>query len=189
MTGQDTVKVKELYKNPHSIRPKMKLVVVCNKRPNIDAYDKALQRRIKLLPFDVVIPSANRDPKLGEKLKAEALGILNFMIEGARMYFNGKIREPNAVLAATGTYIRDQDSVSNFLQDRTERSPTSSVGKSELYEAYLEYCGEETMEHLPKGQFGAILKENGFSDTRTGQERRWKGLDLKPEENPFSGFA
>ncbi len=109
ITGQDAVKVRALYKDPITFRPKFKLVVVCNKRPNLDAYDPALKRRIKLIPFDHVIPVERRDRQLGEKMKAEASGILNFMIEGARMYFRDEIREPVAVKAATQRYHADQE--------------------------------------------------------------------------------
>ena len=38
------------------------------------------------VPFDVVIPSEERDDNLLSKLKAEASGILNWMLEGLKQW-------------------------------------------------------------------------------------------------------
>lgn len=178
LTGQDTVKVRALYKAPISFKPKFKIVVVCNKRPNLDAYDDGLKRRIKLIPFDNVVPSNKRDPKLGERLEKEASGILNFLIEGARMYFNDEIREPQAVREATNSYLGDQDSITSFLQDCTVQSNGCTVGKGDLYDAYVSYCTDEAVEAVAKGEFGRILKKMNYTDTRKTGERQWKGLRL-----------
>ncbi|MGH9426042.1 MAG: DNA primase family protein, partial [Terriglobia bacterium] len=185
LTGQDEVKARELYKAPISFKPKFKIAVICNKRPNLDAYDDALKRRIKLIPFEHVIPSDLRDPSLGEKLKAEASGILNFLIEGARMHFRNEIREPSAVRHATQTYLRDQDTVASFLEASTIEAFGATVGKGALYDAYANYCAEEAMQAVSKGEFGSILKKMNYEDTRKGDERQWKGLRLLlPNEGP-----
>ncbi|MGE0055994.1 MAG: phage/plasmid primase, P4 family [Hyphomicrobium sp.] len=189
LTGGDPIKVRALYQNPISFVPKFKIVVVCNKRPNLDAYDEALKRRIKLIPFDHVVPRDKRDLKLGDKLKAEASGILNFMLEGARIYFNGDIREPAAVREATKSYLRDHDSVDSFLKYTTIGSPGAAIGKGELYESYSNYCADEAMSALSKGEFGGILKKIGYADTRNGAERQWKGLRFRTsEERPDLGL-
>ena len=179
LTGQDTVKVRALYKDPISFKPKFKIVVVCNKRPNLDAYDDALKRRIKLIPFDNVVPTSKRDPKLGEHLEAEASGILNFLIEGARMYFNGEIREPQAVREATKSYLGDQDFVSSFLQDCTVQSNGSTVGKGDLYDAYVAYCTDEAVEAVAKGGVRTHPQEDELTSTpeRPGNDNG-KAFDL-----------
>ena len=185
ITGEDSVKVRALYKDPTVFVPKFKVVIVCNKRPNLDAYDDALKRRIKLIPFDYVVPPDQRDPKLGDKLKAEASGILNFMLEGAQMHYRGEIREPAAVREATRNYLHDQDSVSSFLKDATLGTPGATVAKGALYDAYQNYCTDEAMAAVSKGEFGTILKTLGYLDTRSGEERQWKGLRLLlPDEGP-----
>ena len=178
ITGEDSVKVRALYKDPTVFVPKFKVVIVCNKRPNLDAYDDALKRRIKLIPFDYVVPPDKRDPKLGDKLKAEASGILNFMLAGAQMHYRGEIREPAAVREATRNYLHDQDLVSSFLKDATLGTPGATVAKGTLYDAYQNYCTDEAMPAVSKGEFGTILKTLGYLDTRSGEERQWKGLRL-----------
>jgi putative DNA primase/helicase len=178
ITGQDTIKVRPLYKDPFDFLPKFKVAIICNKKPDLDAYDDALKRRLKLIPFEHVVPANERDPLLGEKLKAEASGILNFIVEGAQMFFRGEIREPVAVKRATETYIAGQDSVRAFLQDCSVRSPGAMVGKGVLYDTYARYCEDEILAVVSKGQFGAILKSMNYTDTRSGDERQWKGVRL-----------
>lgn len=52
-------------------------------RSNIDT---ALQRRLLFITFKTVIREEDRDPELETKLKAEASGIRNWMLEGYRMF-------------------------------------------------------------------------------------------------------
>ena len=176
--------VRPLYKDPITFRPKFKVVVVCNKRPNLDAYDPALKRRIKLIPFDHVVPPSQRDRQLEEKLKAEAPGILNFMIDGAKMYFRCDVREPNAVTAATQRYHADQDFVGSFLKDSTIADAASTVGKGPLYDAYASYCADECSNAVSKGDFGKIILSLNYMDTRGANERKWKGLRLRLPDEP-----
>ena len=145
LTGGDTIKVKPLYKDPFEMKPEFKIVVLCNKRPNIDAYDDALKRRIKLIPFDYQVPKEERDRLLGDKLRDEAAGILNLMIKGAQMHHENKMAEPASVKLATNRYLTDYDSVRSFLKDCTTRSPGATVSKAGLFEAYEGYCNEEML--------------------------------------------
>lgn len=182
LTGQDVLKVKPLYKNPYEFRPKFKIVLVANIRPNINVHDAALTRRVKLIPFAHVVEPRDRDPKLSEVLKDEASGILNFLIEGARMYFDGRILEPQVVKVATEGYLKDFDSVSNFLKAMTTRDPRSKVAKSELYEAYQKNCEENADVALSIKAFGQVMKQKGVDDTTSGATRYWVGIRLGSEQ-------
>jgi putative DNA primase/helicase len=189
ITGGDLIKTRALYCNPVSFRPKFKITILCNKRPDLDAHDGALKRRIKLIPFEKVIPRESRDPKLGEKLRNEAPGILNLMVQGAQRYFRDEILEPEAVRKATRSYFGDKDSVSSFLKEATIRKPGATISKGDLYESYSAYCAEEAMVAVSKGEFGGVLKKTGYEDTRTGTERRWRGIKLRDSNEPWAGAS
>ncbi|MGH4015474.1 MAG: hypothetical protein ACRDSL_16425 [Pseudonocardiaceae bacterium] len=45
---------------------------------------KAAEHRLRWVPFDVIIPAAERDPELPHKLAAERDGILTWLIEGCQ---------------------------------------------------------------------------------------------------------
>jgi putative DNA primase/helicase len=44
--------------------------------------DEGIWRRLRLVPFEVIIPRAEQDPQLPSKLAAEADGILRWLIDG-----------------------------------------------------------------------------------------------------------
>jgi putative DNA primase/helicase len=57
-----------------------------NYKPVIPGLDWGIWRRVKLIPFEATIPENRRDPALALKLKAEAPGILNWMLRGLANY-------------------------------------------------------------------------------------------------------
>ena len=59
--------------------PQFKLFVTGNHKPGLRNVDEAIRRRLNYIPFTVIIPEANRDPMLAEKLKPEWPGILQWM--------------------------------------------------------------------------------------------------------------
>jgi putative DNA primase/helicase len=182
ITGGDTIKVKELYRAPFAMKPKFKLIVVCNKKPELDVYDAALRRRINLIPFDNVVPREKRDRRLLDKLKGEASGILNWLVKGAKAYYQGTIKTPEAVKASTEEYFFEKDSVNGFLNAHTVLEPGSTVPKGALYDGYKEYCDAEMLEPVNKREFGAILRKKGLKDGSNGQNRLWKGLRYSATE-------
>ena len=183
LTGGDTISAASKYNNPFDLRPTFKMFVLCNKRPRMDAYDDALKRRIKLIPFDNVVDQAHRDPYLEQKLKSEASGILNWLLVGVRAHYRGKIRVPERVAVATSQYIHDNDSISGFLEDEITKDPKATVAVADLYVSYEQYCTDECLTPETKGSFGKILEKLGFERTRTKSFRMWKGLKFRNNEN------
>ena len=47
------------------------LIAASNAKPRFRTVDEAVRRRLRLSPFDVVIPDEEKDPTLKDKLKAE----------------------------------------------------------------------------------------------------------------------
>jgi putative DNA primase/helicase len=187
LTGEDQIKVRTLYAKPFGSVPGYKLVIQTNHKPVVDVYDGGLRRRIKLIPFLNIVSEDKRDCKLEDKLKAEASGILNYLLEGVRDYLNGKLKEPEIVRDATEEFFMVQDSVRNFLADKTIKDPNASVAKGTLYDLYKAFCDEEMVEALGKNQFGQVmLNKLGFAEgkNKSGLERIWKGLRVAvPGEN------
>src|SRR5262249_16914912 len=70
-TGGEALKVKRLYADVFSIMPTFKLWVGTNHKPIIRGTDRAIWRRICLIPFTVSIPDWEQDRMLMEKLRAE----------------------------------------------------------------------------------------------------------------------
>ena len=71
-----------MHKNFFTFKPSHLLVMFTNHEPVINDDSEAVWRRIRLIPFDVTIPEGHRDPKLGERLLAEADALLAWIVNG-----------------------------------------------------------------------------------------------------------
>ena len=102
-----------------------KLLFSGNHKPSLRNVGVAMQRRINMIDFAVVIPESDRDPQFADKLRPEWPGILKWMIEGCLDWRRRGLDPPGAVKKATADYFMTQDSFSNWIDDRCERDPKS----------------------------------------------------------------
>jgi hypothetical protein len=71
---------------------------------NITGTDEGVWRRVRLVPFDVVIPAAARDEELGDRLALDADAILAWLVNGYFSWRHNGLDEPAAVTSATKAY-------------------------------------------------------------------------------------
>lgn len=159
-----------------------KLIVVSNNRPLIRETKHAIWRRIRLVPFDVIIPEAERDPQLTQKLRAEWPGILTWLLEGYRDWREGGMRTPPEVLAATESYQSEQDPLGDYLADRCVLGvPGLRVGRNDLYADYQSYC-QQSGERYPLSRAALFDHVRG---TKGVSEDQWR---LAGSTVPVRGF-
>ena len=182
ISGEDRQKAKGLYKDAMAMTIKFKLIIQCNERPFIDASDKALCSRVKLIEFPNRISDAKRDINLTEKLKAEGFGILNWLIEGVQRYYQNQIEEPLSVKNATNAYLADNDTLARFLGDYTIGKPGSHVFCNEFYDAYKRFCQEEGDQQLmTQNKLGRFMTERGYMMDKRRGRRAYIGIEFVPE--------
>ena len=86
MTGGDMITARALYKEHFEFRPQFVMLMTTNALPVIDGGNKALARRLVMVPFNNVISTSQRDPDLPAKIRSETSGILNRLLEGLTSY-------------------------------------------------------------------------------------------------------
>lgn len=64
LTGEDTVKIREMYKNPYNKKLYTKHLFSGNGLPSVREKTKAWYRRLYLIPFSNIIPQESRNPFL-----------------------------------------------------------------------------------------------------------------------------
>ena len=96
---------------------------------------EAERRRFVLIPFNVTIPSEERDPKLGEKLEKEAEQILNWCINGAGMYYNSGLKIPSSIIKASQDYLDSEDVMGKFLKTQLTAVNGKEVELNQLIKA------------------------------------------------------
>ena len=77
-------KLRKLYGDIFEYVPQFKVVLMTNHKPIIRGDDLAIWRRIRLIPFKVVIPEEKQLKGLIHQLFAELPGILNWALDGLR---------------------------------------------------------------------------------------------------------
>jgi putative DNA primase/helicase len=149
LTGDGRIKGRFMRQDFFEFDRTHKLIIVSNNKPLIRETKHAIWRRIRLVPFGVIIPESERDPQLTEKLKAEWPGILAWLVEGYRDWRQGGMRTPPEVLLATQNYQNEQDPLGDYLADRcVTGSPTVRVGRNDLFTDYASWC-QQTGDRFP----------------------------------------
>jgi len=104
LTGGDRVRARRMREDFWEFAPTHHVWLVSNYKPTVVGTDHGIWRRIKLIPFEVVIPDDEQDKKLSSKLEAELSGILNWAIEGCLEWQRDGMQEPEIVSEATKEY-------------------------------------------------------------------------------------
>ena len=123
--------VRELNKSPFQLLVTFTNTISANNRPKIGT-DHGIQRRMQVVPWDVIIPDSRQDVQLKTKLKAEAAGILNRVVRGALQYLTTGLPVPAAIEAATREYREENDILGQFLALCIAPAPGERLGSSAL---------------------------------------------------------
>lgn len=170
LTGDATLKGRRMRQDFFEFRRTHKTVLVTNNRPRVKEDSEAVWRRLHLVPFNVVIPPDERDPHLLEKLRAEAPGILAWLVRGCLECRRDGLRPPDAVKAATAEYRGDEDAVGRFLEEcfvldepDTPLDARSSVAWKDLAALYSQWCTESGEKPLTSRKLGQALEKRGLT--------------------------
>ena len=157
-----------------------------NRRPKNSAIDGALRRRLLFVTFTSVVRECDRDPNLEEKLKREASGIRNWMLEGYRKFVtSGGILSPTMESNDTTDewLVENGQTVDAFLGRRGYRAyPYMGIDEKgewvsvkSLYDGYAEWCHQRGLDcDCELAGMGRELRKIGFKPRRTG-----KGIEYR----------
>jgi putative DNA primase/helicase len=177
LTGGDTIKARHMHRDLVEFTPSHTAFLVTNHLPKVSGDDPAVWRRLRVIPFDVVIPPEDRDPHLDEVLQAEADAVLGWAIAGWDAYrHNGdKLAEPPQVLAATGDYQRDSDAVARFIDEEcVTSSPVHKATTTDLFNAWERWRNADGAEQLSQKAFGQALDKRGYPAGKPSNGKRWR---------------
>lgn len=144
LTGNDTITARYLHENSFEFRPNFKIFINTNHRPNITDLTLFESGRIKIIPFDRHFEENEQDKGL-KQLFAEPenmSGILNWMLEGYRMYRSQGLAMPDSVKQATMDYQMFSDKMGQFFDENIQEKQGSELRRAAIYTRYKEWCGE-----------------------------------------------
>jgi putative DNA primase/helicase len=179
LTGGDRTAARFMRQDFFEFTPQFKLWIVGNHKPGLRSVNEAIRRRFLLVPFDVVIPPAERDADLAGKLKDEWPGILQWMVDGALAWQRDGLAAPAAVANATEAYLEGEDAIALWLEECTVPDVDAWANSSDLFRSWKEWseaAGEYTGNQR---RFSQNLETKGLIPERRMLGRGYRGRKLR----------
>lgn len=139
ITGGDPVSIRRLYAEvENKVILKVRFLCVANDMPATNDSSYAMRRRLMILECPNIIKENEADPDLFEKLLNERPGIMRRWVEGLiRLRKRGRFAEPESSKQAVDAYLRENDSVAQWLDAKTVR--TGGDYWTSLEDSYIDY--------------------------------------------------
>jgi len=115
-TGGEKLLARNLHQNFFEFLPQFKITIGLNPRPQIRAQDDGIWRRIRLVPFKQKVGKADVGP-VKAALEAEGPGILNWLLEGFRIWADEGLVAPTVIADEVAQYRQDSDPLEMFIAD------------------------------------------------------------------------
>ena len=127
LTGGDRLKGRRMREDQWEFWPTHTLIMFPNHKPTVAGRDEGIWRRLRLVPWQVTIPENERDEQLATKLRAEAPGILNWIIDGAVRFHRDRLDPPPVVRYATNEYRAEEDVIGRFILEALDIDTTGGI--------------------------------------------------------------
>ena len=154
-------------------RPTWKIFMATNQQAEIKGLDFGIWRRVRLIPFSIVVGPDRMDHNLMDKLMGETTGILAWAVRGCKDWLEGGLADPTEVLSATADYRSDADVIGRFFADCCVLMPNLRCRAGDLYDAFVDWHEREVGGEVQSGTtFGRHLTDLGYKVEKQGQKWR-----------------
>lgn len=191
LTGGDRIAARFLFQEEFIFSPQLKLWWAFNHPPNIRDMTHSLWRRLKMIPFNEIIPLEEQIPQheLLMKFDKEMPGIFNWAVEGWRLVQAEGILDVPTISNAVQDFKDEQDLLFEFLKYSCEdlrEEISAGLVKSEvitslqvLYEEYKSVAGYDKKDVMSQRKFSKELVARGFEKSHRNTGIIFRGIRLK----------
>jgi P4 family phage/plasmid primase-like protien len=183
-SGHDAIQSRGLYSSPITFIPQFKLIVCANVLPEIKAQDHGTWRRIRVVPFLSLFTENPVDNDPYKPYQFQLDSTINEKFDSWKEVFlamlaqrvletDGIVTDCATVLKASNDYKNAQDVLSQFVDERIERTPGKWLKQAELNEAFKQWHMANHGSYGPKPKelhnkldqmFGPKIKTTGWRD-------------------------
>ena len=146
-TGGDKIYSRGLYSTPTPFKPQFKLVLLCNKMPQIKGTDNGTWRRIRVVNFNssfVETPNPEneneylKDKTLSDRFEQWREAFIWVLIEYLKRYKKHGMQDPSYVVKASLDYKKKSDTFLQFMDDNfvSTNKDSDRVSSQEVFEAF-----------------------------------------------------
>lgn len=184
MTGDDRIVARYMYQDEVAYRRTFKFIIAGNYRPQIRNADVAIKSRLKIVPFNVSF-AGHEEPDLPQKLRDEGGAILEWLLQGHRMWLEAGRELPTCAMIdeEQRDYFASQSTVETFIEECCERqTPEGAALKywtpsGQLFRAYQRWKEERGEYPMSLQRFSEQLRTRYERKTLSGTSR-YVGLRL-----------
>lgn len=157
LLGRDKITARMLYEREFSFVPKFKLLINTNSLPLVNDNTLFQSGRVVVVPFTKHFEPAEQDKTLKTRLQssANASGILNWLLDGLRLYRAEGLKQPPSIVQATDEYRKNSDKIGLFISECLHPCKQNCAA-SAVYNVYANWCAENG--------FGTENKRNFFDE-------------------------
>lgn len=177
ITGGELIDARHLNKGFFSFLPSFKVTISGNHKPKITGHDDGIWRRVMLVPWEVQIPKEDVDKALPDKLKVEASGIFNRLLEGLLDWREHGLVEPESVIAATAKYREQSDQLGRFLDECTKAVSGARSKSSTLFQLFTAWSKATGSAEWQTQGFSKAMEDRGF-EKKTSNGVQWLDIEM-----------
>ncbi len=181
LTGGDKIRARRMRQDNIEFAASHSVVMVTNHKPAVAGDDPALWRRLRVVPFDVVVPNPNK--RLKEQLAADLPAVLAWLIGGYRDWHRNGLDEPEVVVNATDAYRAGSDALGRFIDERCIASTMARVKARELFGAWSAWCHVNGEEAGTEKAFAEAMTLRGYEKKKSDGTMTYRGLFLAAEDD------
>lgn len=166
LTGGDQISARYMYGNLFTFEPSHLLVIATNHRPTVNSTERAIWRRLRLVPFPFTYkPEAEAGP--GDRVqdrglrhrlntgRAQREALLAWIVRGAGDWYREGLGTCAPVEEATRAWRQREDVLARFIGECLELDPDASTRGRELYATYRDWCAQEGRQAKNNKNFAA----------------------------------
>ena len=179
ISGGDPVSARFMRKDFFTFTPRCTLILVANELPRIGQFDGAMKRRLRVVRWGNPVSEKAKDVALPEKISRRRGEVVRWLLDGASAYYREGLRQPKSVTGWTREYTDEEDTITRFLDERTEVDFEAWALRKDLRRGYVEFCKDE--ERAPAGTrvwMDRLRRLPHVSETAMRGGRAWRGIRL-----------
>ncbi len=206
-TGGGSITGEYKFGNQFSFQNFSKFTFACNRIPDVtDFDDEAYFNRWMVIRFGN--PIVNKIPNFIATLttEEERSGLFNLAMEGLRQLLeSGGFTYGKSAVETKIEMMKSGSSIAMFTADKIEQEIGNEMSKSDMYDAYTDFCAESGLSAETMDMFGkkflfyvSYAAEGLITDIENGRSKRvrgWRNVRVKPtpeqlvQEEEFNNFA
>lgn len=183
LVAGDSLQVRQIRKEPFTLKPTVKLWWSMNKLPTVTDTSTGFWRRLAVIPFNADFEKRQRVQRidnLKELLDFELPGIFNWAMEGLnRLHSNNAFTRVKQIEEWTENYRQESNTIAAFIDDECELGRGFNIASHGIYSHYRDWCSSNGYKAYNVRNFKTEMERLGYYHRRTMTMRVFDGLRMK----------